>query len=138
MLQRLLAGNLHNMPQIKGAGIAAYQRYYKNYRIGAERRGLELALSLDSFIAIAIMDCFYCGSPPRTCNPFANIKRYSAWATDRQWVKFNGIDRVDNLTGYTAENSIACCTVCNSMKSALSKNEFLIHIKRITEFQGLK
>ena len=38
---------------------------------------------------------------------------------------YNGIDRVDNLMGYTLNNVVACCKNCNTMKKDLNKEEFL-------------
>lgn len=45
-----------------------------------------------------------------------------------------GIDRVDNSVGYTKENSVPCCKLCNFMKKAMSRNDFLSRIKKIYEF----
>lgn len=43
----------------------------------------------------------------------------------------NGIDRVDNDKGYTLENAIACCTICNFMKGTTVKTSFLAHVKQM-------
>jgi hypothetical protein len=29
---------------------------------------------------------------------------------------YNGIDRVDNSKGYTPENTVPCCKICNKIK----------------------
>ena len=50
----------------------------------------------------------------------------------------NGVDRVDNNIGYTLENSVSCCSWCNSMKNILPVNEFLNKIKKIHDYSLVK
>lgn len=79
----------------------------------AKKKGLEFTLSLEEFSKIVINPCIYCGEN--------ELRR--------------GIDRVDNLIGYTKENSVACCKICNYMKNKYTKQDFLFHIKRIYQKQ---
>ena len=67
------------------------------------------SLSFEDFDAITSRSCFYCGE---------NEKRI-------------GIDRIDNSIGYTKENSVSCCKICNYMKRTMTKEDFLNHIKKI-------
>jgi hypothetical protein len=46
---------------------------------------------------------------------------------------YNGIDRVDNTLGYSKENCVSCCKICNYMKQVLTLEEFYSHIRRIHE-----
>jgi hypothetical protein len=55
------------------------------------------------------MQCFYCG----------------------QSDALNGIDRIDSLNGYTKENTVSCCSICNFMKGPLNQIHFLEHIQKI-------
>ena len=43
----------------------------------------------------------------------------------------NGVDRVNNDLGYTIENSVTCCSLCNYMKRGMSLSDFIIHINKI-------
>lgn len=43
----------------------------------------------------------------------------------------NGIDRVDSKIGYYIDNCVTCCTMCNYMKQAHSKESFLEQVKKI-------
>ena len=36
--------------------------------------------------------------------------------------------------GYTFDNCVACCTMCNRMKLDYTKNDFLNHISKIFKF----
>lgn len=69
-------------------------------------------ISLDEFTKIVQRSCTYCGGE--------NITK--------------GIDRVDNKEGYTVENSKSCCKQCNYMKNNLTVENFLNHIKKISDF----
>lgn len=52
--------------------------------------------------------CFYCGLP-------AN----------------GGMDRMHNHSGYDVHNVLACCGICNGMKSNHGFSEFLAHMEII-------
>ena len=88
----------------------------------AKKRGIEVTISAKEFSEIATRDCCYCGAKP-TERPYMNKSRLR--------VLINGIDRVDNTKGYINGNCVACCPTCNKMKSALSYEEFISHIKKI-------
>lgn len=89
--------------------------FWRRYKFSAKNRKLEMNLTLENFKNIVSQPCHYCGDNEKP----------------------RGIDRVDNLIGYTKENSVSCCTPCNMMKKILTKDEFLNQIKKIYEFQKL-
>jgi hypothetical protein len=53
------------------------------------------------------MPCYYCGI-----------------TSDETGGRISGLDRVDNQQGYSALNTVPCCTVCNMMKGTLTLSEF--------------
>ncbi len=92
-----------------------------SYRCGATKRGLEIELSNDELRVLFKGNCHYCGSAPsNSC-----IRRGS------DTFIYNGIDRVKNNIGYTKENSVSCCHVCNWLKNKHSKEEFLSFIEKV-------
>ena len=38
---------------------------------------------------------------------------------------YNGIDRVDNSVGYTIDNCVSCCGMCNFMKRSYNQLDFI-------------
>ena len=50
-------------------------------------------------------------------------------------IRVNGIDRVNNDIGYENGNVVPCCKLCNYFKKNYTVDEFLVHAKRITEYQ---
>ncbi len=85
---------------------------YKSYAGAAKRRGYSFELSDKEFSDLFHSQCSYCGKP-----------------------ESRGIDRVDNLVGYTTENSVSCCGMCNKMKWRFSREEFIEHAKAIAHYQ---
>jgi hypothetical protein len=103
---------------------------YQNYKCNAKVRGHEFGLSLEQFRKFTKQVCNYCGAEPGTVyqHKWKGIKLEST--KNRPYV-YNGVDRVVNETGYTIDNCVTCCKICNIMKQGLSKEDFLAHIKRI-------
>jgi len=98
-----------------------------DYRRRAKSLGLEFSLTLDLMKTLTTANCHYCG-----CLPFAVRKKHS------QRLKYNGLDRVDNTLGYTADNVVACCKFCNQAKMNRSLPEFLDWITRVYDFARRK
>lgn len=67
---------------------------------------------------ITLLHCTY-------CNRFSIGENYC------------GIDRIDSKLGYTKENSIPCCSMCNYMKTDFNQDEWLENIARIYKFLNL-
>lgn len=91
---------------------------YKKYEIGAHDRNLPFELSIEEFDVITKMPCEYCGG----------------YSDELNGVKFNGVDRIDSSQGYTVENSVPCCGMCNQMKMSYDLHDFLEHAKAITNY----
>ena len=45
---------------------------------------------------------------------------------------------MDNTLGYTEDNCVTCCKICNRMKDTLTVEDFKEHIKTILNFQRSK
>ena len=44
---------------------------------------------------------------------------------------YNGIDRIDNNKGYTIDNIVPCCHICNQAKSSFTLQEFQDWIEKV-------
>ena len=82
-------------------------------------------MSIDDFNTLIHQNCFYCGKQPEELK---SLKRHNK--TNKP-VLVNGIDRIDSSLGYSKENCIPCCAMCNRMKSNYSLSDFYNHISRI-------
>ena len=85
---------------------------YSTYRRNAKNRRHNFDLSFDEFMEFWQEPCVYCGSPIDTI----------------------GLDREDNDIGYTVDNVVPCCSICNYMKRSLPTKDFLDHIDKISNY----
>lgn len=74
------------------------------YKSQAKKRKKDFVLTKEQFEKIINGECYYCGTKNKI-----------------------GIDRKDNSKGYTIENSVSCCRICNWMKLTLTEKEFIQH-----------
>lgn len=105
-------------------GLANMRYAIRNYQNGAKERSIEWDLTEEQFEEITQKDCYYCGAKP-------NNKSYhfQAGAINGSYI-YNGLDRVDNTKGYTINNVVPCCKICNMAKNNLTLQEFKDWIKR--------
>lgn len=107
-------------------GLASARHLIRNYKAGAKRRNRSFELSEDEFLALCKSNCKYCDCPPTQISSGDK-------GCNGKFI-YNGIDRVDNFKGYTKENSVSCCSVCNIAKHQLSREEFLNWITRVYRY----
>jgi hypothetical protein len=103
-------------------GRAGRNDVLNSYKQSARMRGLAWKLSEQEFDVLIKNDCHYCDSRP------LNFKKRP---TFNGGFAYSGIDRKDNVLGYTPENVVPCCWTCNKMKGTLTYKQFLTHIRKI-------
>jgi 5-methylcytosine-specific restriction endonuclease McrA len=103
------------------------RKIYDNYKRAAKKRNYEFSLDEETFFNLIFKDCFYCGSG---LSMTVYERRFAKRSVD-----YNGIDRVDNTIGYTKDNCVSCCKICNNAKSTLSIDEFDNWIKKLYNFR---
>jgi len=101
--------------------IAGFNGVYSTYRSNAKMRNYEFSISREEFIELIKQNCFYCGSEPSSI--------YDKFNYD---IKYTGIDRIDNKLGYTLENVVPCCKLCNIAKNKHSLSDFIDWIDRLS------
>jgi hypothetical protein len=90
-------------------GRTSHPRYaYQAYKKNAVKAGRCFMITLSQFTRWIQQPCWYCKKTPA-----------------------GGIDRIKNDLGYTTENSVPCCSMCNQMKHCFSRNSFLAQCERI-------
>jgi hypothetical protein len=117
--QSLIVGTGHCGCKSTRGDNSAKRYMWNTYHNGALRRGLTFRLSLNEMWKIMQKSCYYCNAPPmeRKLSHRGNPK-------SRQHFFANGIDRVDNTKGYTSDNCVPCCAICNLAKSKMSLSVF--------------
>jgi hypothetical protein len=90
---------------------------YIDYVYRAVKENIDFKLSYDEFNVLTHKNCDYCGII--------------------QDIGHNGIDRVDPKIGYTKENCVSCCKICNFMKGNKNVYSFLKIIEHIVSYNNL-
>lgn len=79
-------------------------RKFSTYKCSAKKHaGREFSITKEQFMELWQKPCYYCNGSIKTI----------------------GIDRVNNEKGYTVDNIVPCCKLCNYAKRGLSKAEFI-------------
>lgn len=102
-------------------------RFYSSYRLPASYRNLAFALTVDEFISCIRKPCYYCGETN-------NIIKVNDGKSINVQLRANGIDRKDNSIGYTLDNIVPCCSICNYAKRILTADEYITHCKKVANF----
>jgi 5-methylcytosine-specific restriction endonuclease McrA len=112
----------------KGEG--GFNNLFSEYSRGAASRGFAFELGREEFRELTKRDCFYCGSPPE------QIKTLHKAATGHAAYAYNGIDRIDNSSGYVVGNVVSCCSPCNKSKGTMKQDEFIELANKIARHQA--
>lgn len=100
-----------------GKGIASRNEIYAIYKRNAKKRNLIFEVTIDQFQEISKQSCVYCGELPKQ--------------EARKDFLYNGMDRVDSTKGYTLDNIVPCCGICNRAKYTLTVEEFKAWIIKV-------
>lgn len=101
---------------------AGFRSILSSYISNANNKNVKFELTVEQFYELLQKDCFYCGIKP------SNVydKRYYN-------IVYNGVDRKDNSIGYTLENSVPCCKMCNISKNKNHINDFISWALRLND-----
>lgn len=95
---------------------------FNSARTGAKARKISWDISFEEYCDLISDECFYC----KGC--FGNSKNAGS-----------GLDRVDNNIGYTYDNLVPCCKICNKLKNDfLSIEETLVAVDAIIKLRTEK
>lgn len=109
----------------KGLNVSAKHNIFKQYQSAAKRRGYCFNLPKDYFLKLIESPCHYCGAE----NSMSTETKLKLQENDIYY--YNGVDRVDNTIGYTVENCVPCCKICNNSKNTLSLKDWKAWIYKI-------
>lgn len=126
--------------------MASRNAVLSRYKVSARSRGLDFLLSNEKCFELFAGKCHYCGVPP--CNAVSayrrkdgtlhrsHVKRITEDRAAQSTFTFNGIDRIDNKSGYTEGNCVSCCTTCNFAKKGRTYDEFVAWLDRVAKFRS--
>jgi len=109
--------NKDKMEEANENKINSMECNYGVYKRSANDKNLPFEITEEEYSIIVVDNCRYCGG-----------------LQDRG---FNGIDRIDSRLGYTVENCVSCCKMCNYMKKSLPNNVFIKCVEHILTYNGI-
>ena len=109
VLEKIISGKQNKQERCNNC---RYKYHYKHYQYGAQKRNLVFEIEKEFFYEFIKNKCEYCGM----------IGHYG----------WNGIDRSDNNKGYTMDNIVPCCSMCNKIKRKYTVDEFINFCKNIS------
>ena len=117
-----------NNPGLLGYSADERTKYY-NARNNSKRMKREFSIDAKRFMELWTEgECYYCGNDKGTI-PHANNRNRSL----KKLITL-GVDRLDPLIGYTNENCVTCCHICNVAKSTLEVNEYIEHCRSVVKY----
>ena len=108
--------------RILPVGEAAFNALIGRMKYTAKKRGYLWDLTDDQVKQLTSQPCYYCGIEP--------FQQEAIRRRNGTYV-YNGLDRVENHKGYTPENVIPCCGICNAAKSDRNLEQFEMWIRNI-------
>jgi hypothetical protein len=124
-----------NHPHYEDRSIPAFNLIYNHsYKKRAIKTGLEFNISKDEFRQLTQEKCHYCGTKPNNISYRGKRGTYKTGKYLSQYV-YNGLDRIDSSKGYTLDNVVPCCGICNHAKHTMSYEEFIIWLHSIVQHQ---
>ena len=110
-------------------GETGLNKVVSSYQDSAKVRGYKFTLTKEEVRELTSSSCYYCGNPPNKIKS----RKYKNGRSDWGNYVYNGIDRIDNSKGYTNENCVPCCEMCNRGKGSISLTEWLSYIQRMAK-----
>lgn len=99
------------------------RKILKDYLYACRKKKRSFELEEDLFFDLITKNCYYCGAKP--------MSRRKIGVEDQAHFWYNGIDRKDSKVGYTPENCVTCCKICNVAKNNMQILEFTSWVKRL-------
>lgn len=105
---------------------------YIHYKGHAKDKNRVFDLTYEQFKTLSHSNCYYCGAEPTV------VPQLQKYCKNSESQKLNGIDRVDSSKGYTLDNCVPCCSICNQIKSNINQQLFLQQIEKIHNYRNVQ
>lgn len=122
--KRVSCGCAGNRTKKKSGPLTREEAAIRQLLVHYRNHQQEFLLTKEEFAQLLKSNCFYCDIEPKQ-ELLIPAKGYGMHGSnDKIKFLYNGIDRKNNLVGYTTENCVACCKNCNRAKGAMSFDDF--------------
>ena len=105
---------------------SAYQRIKKD-AASADR---VFEIKVDDFRYLCQQNCYYCDSTPSNLITYRGKNSFTF-----RYFMYSGLDRLNNDIGYTRQNVVPCCIICNRAKNSMPFKDFIDWLNRLTDYR---
>ena len=107
-----------------------YKSAYQRIRKDATSGGRVFEISLEDFRHLCQQNCYYCGSQPSNLITYRGKNAFTF-----RYFMYSGLDRLNNEIGYTRQNVVPCCIICNRAKNSMPFKDFIDWLNRLTDYR---
>lgn len=100
------------------------RQVYFGYISNCRRKNIKFEIAFDLFQELIHQNCHYCGRRPSNRRKGRGTKANTS-------MRYQGVDRKNNLLGYFPENLVPCCQECNQIKSDILSYEEMLEVARL-------
>jgi hypothetical protein len=106
------------------------------YKAHAKQRKQVFDIDRQVFLGLIKKDCFWCGSPPSN-RIRGDVVFHINGEEHKDFIFiYNGLDRINNDIGYTLNNVLPSCYVCNRARNNMTFEDFDQWIKNLISFHS--
>lgn len=116
------------------AKLQSYKSLERTYKRNARLRKIAWLLPFETFVELTKQPCIYCGQEPYRTLRVQGQTHSDEWKESSE-IRYTGIDRVDTLADYTADNCVPACRPCNRRKSGITL-DMLKKVLEVAERSG--
>ena len=113
-----------------GQNIALRNSVFGEYHQNAKRRNLPFELTREIFDFLTKLPCHYCGAVESNTVKDRLDRRRKTSPVSIGCYSYNGVDRKNSELGYTTENCVPCCKMCNIAKMDTPYQDFIDWINK--------
>ena len=115
--------------RLSNKGQAGFNRLLQRYKRQARSRNIKFNLSIEEFRKLTSSQCFFCNKNPEQISNLADVQGMTQSGIKFGAYKYNGIDRLNPNGDYEQTNVVACCKICNRIKSDMTLQELEKHLR---------
>ena len=120
---------------------ASYRGLHNRMVQQARHRGIAWNLEFEDFMLVVVEPCIWClAAPFDIYNSRMSKNDYTQRKKDviGGWVKYNGLDRMDNEDSYHMLNVLPCCRYCNWARNVRSMADFAQWLEQIGKIYAFR
>lgn len=107
-----------------------YKSAFARIRKDARSADRVFEIKMEEFRYLCQQNCYYCGSIPSNLITYRGQNSFTF-----RYFMYSGLDRINNDIGYTRQNVVPCCIICNRAKNSMPFKDFIDWLNKLTDYR---